>query len=386
MFENKWKELKIFFYGILIFLFMYWLPIDIYQTAIISSFVFLQEYIREHTLSCLVPAFFIAGGISSLVSQAYVIQYFTSKVNKVISYGIASISGFILSICSCTVLPLFSGIYKKGAGMGPAFTFLYSGPAINILAAILTFRILGFEIGIYRTIFSILNSIVIGFLMELIFSKENLQNQKIQFSVQEKPQSKKVLILLYLVIILVFATFGRSENAFYQFFYGIRWYVVIVFSVLTGIHFIVYLSKEEREYFLSETWNYIKLIFPYLMLGVFVSGFLIGVPNQSDGMIPRKWIEQIVGQDSMSTIFLSTIIGALFYFATLTEIPILQSLMSAGMGKAATLAMLLSGPSVSLPSLFALSSLLGWKKTLVYAFLVILFSTTAGILFKFIMY
>ncbi len=385
MFDDKIKELKIFVYGLLVLSFIYWLPIDVYHYAIISSFHFLQEYIREHTLSCLVPAFFIAGGISSLVPQAFVIQYFTKKVHKIISYGVASVSGFILSVCSCTVLPLFSGIYKKGAGLGAAFTFLYSGPAINVLASILTFKILGFEFGIFRTLFAILNSILIGILMELIFYKESFPEQKIQLNIQEKPELKKIMILFYFVIILIFATWGDSQNVWYHFVYENKWYVVSFFVILSLISFLKNLAQEEKEYFISETWYYVKLIFPYLLIGVMVSGFLIGVPNKSEGMIPKHWIQEILGGDSIFTIFLSTLIGALFYFATLTEIPIIQSLLSAGMGKASALALLLSGPSISLPSILALRAVLGWKKTFVYSLFVIIFSTLAGILYKLLM-
>ncbi|MCK5534122.1 permease [bacterium] len=386
------KERYKFLLILSIFLAAYFIPfanVKI-QTALMESFLMIQEYAREHVLLCLVPAFFIAGAIANFISQGAVIKYFGNKANKVLAYSIASVSGTILAVCSCTVLPLFSGIYKRGAGIGPATAFLYSGPAINVLAIILTARILGWELGFARALGAVIFSIIIGLSMHFIFYKEEKNrnaNQNLAIPEEEKelrPLWKTTFYFAIMVAILIFANWTRDESIkIWQAIYNIKWVITgSLLVILTGMLYKWFKKKELKEWTYS-TWGFAKQILPFLFAGVFVAGFLLGRPGHQ-ALIPAQWIEKLVGGNSLWANFIASIAGALMYFATLTEIPILQGLLGAGMGKGPALALLLAGPALSLPNMLVIRNVMGTKKTLVYIFLVVVMATFSGMIFGFL--
>ncbi|MEE4311291.1 MAG: permease [candidate division KSB1 bacterium] len=359
------------------------------QAALLESFLMLQEYAREHVLFCLVPAFFIAGAISVFVNQAAVMKYFGAGAKKIISYSIASVSGTILAVCSCTVLPLFAGIYKRGAGIGPATAFLYSGPAINVLAIILTARVLGFELGLARAIGAILFSVVIGLTMSLLYRKEererDLQSTAMIAGMEDddRPLWKTGLFFLTLVLILIFAAWGKPAqpvglwNALFQ----VKWILVAALLFMLAFQIWRWFQKHELKEWVDQTWFFSWQILPLLFAGVLVAGFLIGRPNSDAGIIPTEWIQTAVGGNSIRANLFASISGALMYFATLTEVPILQGLLGAGMGKGPALALLLAGPALSLPNMLVIRTVIGSKKTLVYIALVVILSTCAGCIY-----
>ncbi len=376
---------------VLIFIFIYFVPFsDQYiSNALLEGFFMLQDYVREHTLTCLIPALFIAGLMSVKVSQASVIKYFGAETNKIISYGIASISGTILAVCSCTILPLFTSIYKRGAGLGPAIAFVYSGPAINLLAIVLTAKVLGIEMGIARALGAILFSIVIGYIMAILFKKEekhrqdNIINQKIiSYNMNEKNAWKTILLFIFLIGVLIFATWSKSfsENSFNLWVYKNKWFLTILSIIGVVITSFISITKDEFNSWMYETYDNAKQIMPLLFVGVWVAGFFLGRPGH-EGIIPSKYVIELVGGNSFFSNLFSSVIGAFMYFATLTEIPILQSLIGSGMGKGPALALLLSGPALSLPNMLVIKSVIGTWKTFVYVLLVIVMSTMAGIIY-----
>ncbi len=384
------KERNKFILIVLVFLAVFYLPLHNprVQSAILEGFFMLQDYAQQHVLTCLVPAFFIAGAIAVFVSQASVLKYFGARANKILSYGVASVSGSVLAVCSCTVLPLFAGIYTRGAGIGPATAFLYSGPAINILAIILTARVLGFEIGLARAVGAIIFSIVIGLLMHLIFIKEEKAREAATLNMPSPPEDRRALwqygvYFLTMVLILVFAAWGKPAEpvGFFSAVYQVHWYVAIFFLVVLAIILKLWFNKDEMAGWVESSWGFAKQIFPLLLAGVLVAGFLMGRPGVDAGIIPAKYISALVGGNSLSANLLASLIGAFMYFATLTEIPILQGLIGSGMGKGPALALLLAGPALSLPSMIVIWQVLGSKKTLVYISLVVIMSTTAGMIF-----
>ena len=380
-------------------------------------------------LLCLVPAFFIAGVISVFVSQASVIKYFGAQAKKWISYSVASISGTILAVCSCTILPLFSGIYKRGAGLGPAIAFLYSGPAINILAIILTARILGFELGIARVVGAVSFSVIIGLSMHMIYRKEEKIKAKAQLMMPEPEESRPIWQTAFhffvLVAILVFANWGKPDQAkgFWHLIYFYKWWITGFFGVLFGVSLIsvlklswkavvptgllvvvaclllpknplvpfsvgvvgtsVLISKKEGEpqEWMAATWGFTKQILPLLAAGVLVAGLLLGSPEGSEGLIPSRWVSTLVGGNSIFSNFFASIVGAFMYFATLTEVPILQGLIANGMGKGPALALLLAGPALSLPNMLVIRSVMGTQKTVVFVSLVVVMATVTGLIF-----
>ncbi len=435
--ETK-KELQILFYIAIVFLGVYFMPIDnpVFTTAVDATLDLSRWYAREHVILCLLPAFLIAGVISVFVSQASVIKYFGANAKKWLSYTVASLSGTILAVCSCTILPLFSSIHKRGAGLGPAIAFLYSGPAINILAIILTARILGFEMGLARFIGAVTFSVVIGLVMALIYRKEEKKKAEEQMNFPNIPENRPLwqtsLHFFTLVLILVFANWGKPESGdttslWYSIWYY-KWYItagfgiILMYSlihilklkswqVLTGavitalsaflfgnamitmvtgmaaVSIIALFDKprnpENGEWILS-SWGFTKQIMPLLAIGVVVAGFLLGSTHDNisiPGIIPSGWIAWAVGGNSILSNFLSSIVGAFMYFATLTEVPIIQGLLASGMGKGPALALLLAGPSLSLPNLLVIRGVMGTQKTVVYALLVITLSTIAGLAF-----
>ncbi len=353
-----------------------------------ESLALLQDYAHHHVLTCLVPAFFIAGGITVFVSKASVMKYFGPAANKVLAYGVASVSGSVLAVCSCTVLPLFSGIHKRGAGLGPAVAFLYSGPAINVLAIILTARVLGWEFGLARAVGAVVFSVVIGFLMHLIFLKEEKERAAgAGFAVpqdDDKPLWKQALFFGAMIAILVFANWGRPadgmENTLYGFVYTVRYVIAAVFLAVLLLMLAFWFKRNELKEWTASTWGFAKQIMPLLFIGVVVAGFLLGRPGHA-ALIPSKWVASLVGGNSLWANFFASISGAFMYFATLTEVPILQGLLGAGMGKGPALALLLAGPALSLPNMLVIRSVLGTKKTLTYISLVVIMATISGMVF-----
>ncbi|MCK5740543.1 permease [bacterium] len=357
------------------------------QKALIEAFAMLQGYVHEHVLFCLIPAFFIAGAISVFVNQGAVMKYFGAQANKFLAYTVAALSGTILAVCSCTVLPLFNGIYKRGAGIGPATAFLYSGPAINVLAIILTARILGPELGIARAVGAILFSVIIGLSMAFIYRKEEAEKIKKGFVTfaEENPRSgwQTISYFVTLVLILIFAAWGKPKNAtdFWLAIYSVKWILTFSLLGLLAIELWRWFKKDEIKQWVSDSYGYAIKILPLLFGGVLVAGFLMGRPETNAGIIPVEWIQAAVGGNSLAANFLAAISGALMYFATLTEVPILQGLLGAGMGKGPALSLLLAGPALSLPNMLVIRGVMGTRKTLTYVTLVIIMSTFSGYLF-----
>jgi uncharacterized membrane protein YraQ (UPF0718 family) len=387
---TKVKEKSKFLLILIIFSGCYFLPVEIlpFRNFLFESLSLVKWYAREHVLLCLVPAFFIAGAISVFISQASVIKYFGAEAKKILAYGVASVSGTILAVCSCTVLPLFSGIYKRGAGLGPAISFLYSGPAINVLAIIMTARILGWQIGLARAVGAVFFSIVIGLLMHLIFIKEEKdRHEKGSFQSgkekEEKPLWKISLYFVSMVFILVFANWGKPQKVNFGIWFLIfklKWYITSFFVVMLISIIIKWFKKNELKNWVEASWGFAKQIMPLLFFGVLVAGLLLGRPN-GEGIISSGFIKRLVGGNSLFSNFFAAIVGAFMYFATLTEIPILQGLIGSGMGKGPALALLLAGPALSLPNMFVIRNVIGTKKTVVYISLVVIMATISGIIF-----
>jgi len=358
------------------------------SSALLEAFLMLQEYAREHVLFCLIPAFFIAGAIMVFLNQQSVIRYLGPEAPKLLAYGVASVSGAILAVCSCTVLPIFKGIYKKGAGLGPAISFLYSGPAINILAIILTAKVLGLRLGVARAVGSIVFALVIGFLMHLIFQKEDkerLTNKSLfQYSAsgEERSLLQTGIYIASMVGILVFLNWApsRGSSGLWDVIFNIKYYITGFFALVLGFTLFRWFRKDELSGWVSSTRDFAVQILPLLFGGVLIAGFLLGRPGK-EAFIPEEWIASLLGGNSFLANLFASLAGALMYFATLTEVPIMQGLLGAGMGEGPALALLLAGPSLSLPSLLVISGELGIKKTLVYLALVVLMSTFAGIFF-----
>ena len=387
------KESKNFLIILAVFLGCYWLPLENarFSNALFESLALVKWYAREHVLLCLVPAFFIAGAISVFVSQASVIKYFGAKAKKILAYSVASVSGTILAVCSCTVLPLFSGIYKRGAGLGPATAFLYSGPAINVLAIIMTARILGWELGLARAIGAILFSVIVGILMHLIFLKEERErhaNGSFELGVEQgsRPLWQNALYFSSMVALLVFANWGKPQETntgLWSFIFHYKWHITVIFVVALILMLARWFRKTELKEWTVASWTFAKQILPLLLAGVFVAGLLLGRPGH-EGLIPPRFIERLVGGNSLFANFFASIAGAFMYFATLTEVPILQGLIGAGMGKGPALALLLAGPALSLPNMLVIRSVIGTKKTIVYVSLVVVMATISGIVFGFL--
>lgn len=460
------REVKILLWLVVAFAAIYFMPVDSprFQGAVLEAIRLTRWYAREHVLLCLVPAFFIAGAIGVFVSQNAVMKYFGPKANKWLSYGVASVSGTILAVCSCTVLPIFGSIYMRGAGLGPAIAFLYSGPAINVLAIILTARILGWELGVARAVGAISFSVVIGLLMHLIFLKEErakaAQAQEVYLGDDEKPARplwKTATVFAAMVAILVFANWARSgdvravflccpgglttyrvegqilastaehtrialkngsvreipasqlktverleSRGIQESIYRVRWLLVLSLLVALAVMVARWIPKQERTEWVGQTWGFTKQITPLLLAGVLAAGFFLGSPEANDaGIVPNRWIQAMVGDDPAAffgmignpgpapgwlrmiwpvwTNFIASLVGALMYFATLTEVPIVRGLLDSGMGQGPSLALLLAGPALSLPSMLVINSILGPKKTIVYVGLVVVMSTITGI-------
>lgn len=328
----------------------------------------LVEYLSAHVLTCLVPAFFIAGAIAVFVAQGAILKYFGGKTKKWLSYSVASVSGAILAVCSCTILPLFAGIYKRGAGLGPAVAFLFSGPAINILAIVYSARLLGYDIGLARAIGAVVFAVVIGLLMAAIYWREDRARQVDEQAFAASPanpgEKKSWQLLIYFAILVGILVFGAAKS----------WIVTGALLVLLGIVLHRWFTKGELREWLKSTWVFVKLITPWLLGGVFVAGII-------RGYVPEGVITGVVGKNSLAANFIASLFGTFFYFATLTEVPIVRSFMELGMNKGPVLALLLAGPALSLPNLLVVRRVLGTKKTLSYVALVVVMATAMGLLF-----
>ena len=426
--RTEWKKLALIAGGFLAF---FYLPVGTgrFDNAVMEALYLAKWYAREHVLLCLVPAFFIAGAIAVFVSQASVMKYLGAGANKILAYGVASVSGTILAVCSCTVLPLFAGIYRMGAGLGPAVAFLYSGPAINVLAIVLTGRVLGIKLGIARAVGAIVFSVVIGVLMHFIFIKEEKRKAAAQAVMPEekvkRPLWQNALYFASMVGILVFANWGKPGNetqGAWAAVYSYKWVITSAFAVafalmlvlwfklawqkillvavptillafafpgrpmvafaaaVTGLSVFTSTDKGETSQWFSSSWGFAKQILPLLLFGVLVAGALLGRVGH-EGLIPSEWISRAVGGNSLAANFFASFAGAFMYFATLTEVPILQGLVGNGMGNGPALALLLAGPALSLPNMLVIRSVLGTKKTLVFVSLVIVMATVSGMVF-----
>lgn len=425
--ETEWRWVVVI---LTCFLACYTLPVGNgrFDHALLEAAYLVKWYAREHVLLCLVPAFFIAGAIGVFVSHTAVMKYLGPKANKLLAYGVAAVSGSILAVCSCTILPLFTGIYRMGAGLGPACAFLYSGPAINVLAMIMTARILGLELGIARSVGAVLFSVVIGYTMHLLFRKEEAAKAATALQMAEeeggRPLWQTSLYFAMMILILVFANFGKpevSEGVWFTLF-SLKWQLTTLFAAGLGVMLVAWFKicawkvvlvaaitsgtvilsgfnplagftvgslglawltatdKGEAKVWFVSSWSFAKQILPLLLIGVIASGFLLGRVGQ-EGMIPSEWVVSAVGGNSLQANFVASFAGAFMYFATLTEVPIIQGLMGAGMGKGPALALLLAGPALSLPSMLVINSVLGPKKTIAFVSLVIILATLVGWVF-----
>ena len=364
------KDWNMLFWIVLVFGILYFVPsqTDWFKTSILSAFDLLHDYAQKHVLTCLVPALFIAGAISVFVKKEAVLKYLGHKSKKIVSYSVASVSGAILAVCSCTILPLFAGIRKRGAGLGPAITFLFAGPAINIAAIFLTSSVLGFKIGLARAIAAISLSIIVGLTMALIFREKPEQGGLVMQESKETQISKKLLFLFFGLMIGILIINGLQINLLYKYI------LMFSFAILTFLLVVFKFHKETTKEWLQETWSFSKMLLPLLFIGVFIAGFIMP-------LLPETLIQSLVGQNTVLGNLISSIFGAFMYFSTLTEIPILQALIAKGMASGPALALLLSGPSLSLPSMLVIRKVLGTKKTVVYVSLVIIYSTIAGLIF-----
>jgi len=459
--QTEWKKLAWMVAGVAA---CWLLPVDWPRLtgAIVESLRLLRWYAREHVLLCLVPAFFIAGAIAVFVSQASVMKYLGAKANKVLAYGVASVSGSVLAVCSCTVLPLFAGIYRMGAGLGPACAFLYAGPAVNVLAIILTARVLGWRLGVARGVGAVAFSLLIGVLMHLLFRRGEARRAEAQAAMPEpethRSLGRNALLFGSMVGILVFANWARSgdvravflccpgglatyrvegtiverseqavtildttgketeipadqlrqldeapDRTVSDWIHRVRWVLVGVLLVGFGLMVARWFRRGELVEWASSSWDFAKQIMPLLLLGVLLAGLLLGRPGH-EGLIPSRYVEMLVGD--RPDVFLraaglaggsadgairatwpiwanlaASLAGALMYFATLTEVPILHGLIGAGMGRGPALALLLAGPALSLPNMLVIRSVLGTGRTLVFVALVVVMATASGLIY-----
>jgi hypothetical protein len=425
--KNEWKILA---WMVAVFALFFWLPVGWprFDGAVTEALALTKWYAREHVLLCLVPAFFIAGAIASFVSQAAVMKYLGPKAPKTVAYGVAAVSGTILAVCSCTVLPLFAGIHQMGAGLGPATAFLYSGPAINVLAVILTSSVLGAKLGAARAIGAILFAVVVGVLMAVIFKRSEQDRVNAAMALPEpddvRPLGQTAAFFAAQVVILVFANWARPEDPSGLWFdiwrtkwlltsvgavalglILVRWFGLAAWKTIAiaipvtglalalpqhpefaftagvlGLALVTARDQGELGMWFAASWGYAKQILPLLLGGVLVAGFLLGRPGY-EGLVPPGWVETAVGGNGVAATFFASLAGALMYFATLTEVPILQGLIGAGMGPGPSLALLLAGPALSLPNMVVIASVIGWKKTSVYIGLVVVMATITGLIY-----
>jgi uncharacterized membrane protein YraQ (UPF0718 family) len=425
--KGQWKALVAM---TAVFIAAYFLPVGLarFDNAVLEALRLVKWYAREHVVLCLLPAFLIAGAIAVFVKKESVMKYLGAGAPKPLAYGVASISGSVLAVCSCTVLPLFAGIYRMGAGLGPATAFLYSGPAINVLAIILTARVLGPQLGLARAVGAVVFSVVIGLLMHLIFRREELAKVAAQANAPApeaaRPLWQNGVYFALMVAILVFANWGKPahDTGAWAVIYGSKWIVTSVLAVglglvlaawfrlglsrllmvgvpvaalaliarghpiipfaagIVGLGTVISVRSDELGEWFESSWGFAKQILPLLLLGVLIAGALLGRPG-SEGLVPSSWVAGAVGGNSLRANLFASVAGAFMYFATLTEVPILQGLIGSGMGKGPALALLLAGPALSLPNMLVIRSIMGTKKTLVFVGLVVVMATATGLLY-----
>lgn len=414
-----------------VFAALYFTPVDHPRVAgaVQEAVALAAWYAREHVLLCLVPAFFIAGAIGVFVSQAAVMKYLGAEARRWVAYSVASVSGTILAVCSCTVLPLFGGIYQRGAGLGPATAFLYAGPAINVLAIVLTARVLGWELGVARAVGAVVFAVVIGLLMAALFRKDEHKrhSEAVALPVEDSPRAlwQEIVFFAAMVGVLVFANWGRPDaesGALWQTVYAAKWWITAGFGagltfvlvrwfgvpgpkagigvLLTlglalalpehpvvpfafaslALAFVTATGSEENRDWFDASWGFAKQIMPLLFGGVLVAGFLLGRPDH-EGLIPSGWVASMVGGNGLGANLFASVAGAFMYFATLTEIPILEGLLGAGMGPGPALALLLAGPALSLPNMLVINAILGPRKTAAFVALVMAMATISGLLY-----
>ena len=390
MSAKEWSSNKKLLVLFGVFLAAYFIPFQAPRVsgAINEAFLMLSEYAQQHVILCLIPAMFIAGAITVFLNQQAVMRYLGPDAKRLTAYGVASFSGAILAVCSCTVLPIFKGIYKKGAGLGPAIAFLYSGPAINILAIVLSAKVFGLKMGIARTVAAIAFSIIIGWLMAQIFKKDDekraADTRLFKAPLGEEPRTlgQTSIYMASMIGILVFANWANSRGGspVWDAIYHAKWWITGGFAVLLAYTVIRWFNADDRLAWVVATRDFALQILPLLFGGVLVAGFMLGRPGH-EALIPSSWVAGLVGGNSVFANLFASAAGALMYFATLTEIPIVQGLLGAGMGQGPALALLLAGPSLSLPSILVIAGEIGWKKTLTYVGLVVGLSTLAGLAF-----
>ena len=428
------KDVKKLAFLLAVFLLAYFVPFDHpkVSNAILEGFRLLQWYAVNHTLACVVPAMFIAGAISTFLSQASVLRYLGPRSNRTLAYGVASVSGMILAVCSCSVLPMFAGIYTMGAGLGPASAFLYSGPAINVLAVFLSARVLGLDLGIARAVGAITFAVIIGLLMQFIFRRSEGHRQQELMRMPEAPASRRplwktTLFFAAMVVFLIFSDWyntndvtialrdgtrieanvrysrpdtveiqaydasgrlgtelrrlSRSEiqtltpkRGWVMTVHGMKWWLAGGMGLLVALMTWRWFDRDERKEWMKATWDFGLLIVPLLFGGVFVTG-VIGP------LIPESQVAMWVGGNSFASNFVASFVGMIWYFATLTEIPIVEMLTRLGMGKGPALALLLAGPALSLPSILVINKIIGARKTFVFCLLVVVMSTVVGMAF-----
>ena len=419
------EQSHLFFLFVGLFLVIYLVPIgtERVDNALLEGFRLTNWYAREHVILCLVPAFIIAGAMSVYINEGAVLRYLGPDASKPVALGIASVSGTMLAVCSCTVLPLFGGIYRRGAGLGAATAFLYSGPAINVMAIVVTAKVLGIELGIARAIGAVVFAIVIGALMHLIYRKEESARAATAsrgFPEGEAAAKTGVVAMFFalMIAILVFANWPAAEAGVPLQVYRAKWWATAILAALMALLLVrkwqwrvaplivlailvaaaAYLvpdvpevafatgaigliliaaTRDKDEEWAAETWMFAKQIMPLLLAGVFIAGMLLGRPGH-EGLIPSEWVAAAVGDNSFESTVIASVLGAFMYFSTLTEVPIVEGLLGAGMGKGPALALLLAGPALSLPNMLVIRSILGTRKTLTYCFLVIVMATATG--------
>ena len=427
--QTEWKKLA---WIVAVFALFYLVPMGNPRIAgaVQEALLLAGWYAREHVLTCLVPAFFIAGAIAVFVSKASVMRYLGAGAPKAVAYAVASVSGSILAVCSCTVLPLFAGIYRMGAGLGPASAFLYSGPAINVLAIILTARILGIELGVARAAGAVVFAVVIGLLMHLIFRREEEEKATAQAALPvpdaDRPLYQTIVYFAAMIAVLVLANWGspgEDATGFWVFMYANKWYltggaavllalvlvawyrlpwwklcliavptialgllyptvpVLAMTAAVLGLVVATLTEQAEMKDWTLESWALARQIMPLLFFGVLAAGIFLGSPGGGEGLIPPEWVARALGGNSIWANLFASVAGAFMYFATLTEVPILEGLIDSGMGQGPALALLLAGPALSLPNMLVIASVLGWKKTGVFVALVVVMAALSGMIF-----
>jgi uncharacterized membrane protein YraQ (UPF0718 family) len=423
-------EIRILLLILGVFLIFYFAPLENARVrgAVMEALALVQWYAREHMIFGLLPAFFIAGAISAFVSKGAVMRYLGARARRSVAYAVASVSGSILAVCSCTILPLFAGIYSRGAGLGPATAFLYAGPAINVMAIILTARVLGAQIGLARAVGAVAFSVVIGFLMHLFFRRDEVRRADEALAAPEpehgRPIHQTLAAFAAMIALLAFANWKPASDApgLSQAVYSLKWLLtglagvalgailvawyrvklawaiggaipVVALAVLfpgnpvpafvggvAAVTVISLASGGESRAWVEGSWDFAKEILPLLLAGILVVGLLLGRP-EAEGLIPSRWVIHLVGGDSVRSSFVAALASGLMYFCTLTEVPIVQGLMGSGMGKGPALAFLLAGPAVSLPNILILRRIVGTRKTVVYLVLVVVMATATGAVF-----